>query len=71
ILTTVGQTWAQRSVSPERAALVFTLEPVFAAAFAFFLLGETLPPQGFWGSVLIMMGIIGAELASRRIKEKT
>lgn len=70
ILTTIGQTWAQRSVSPERAALVFTLEPVFAAAFAFLLLGEKLPPQGLWGSALIMTGIIGAELANRRGKER-
>lgn len=70
ILTTASQTWAQRIVSPERAALVFTLEPVFAAAFAFFLLEEKLPPQGLGGSALIMVGIIGAEVAMRRGKKK-
>lgn len=68
ILTTAGQTWGQKTVSPERAALVFTLEPVFAAFFAFFLLGETLPPQGLVGGLLIMAGIIGAELTSRQVK---
>ncbi len=69
ILTTAGQTWGQRLVSPERAALVFTLEPVFAAVFAFILLGEKLPPLGFVGSGLIMAGIIGAELVTRRGKQ--
>lgn len=70
ILTTAGQTWGQRLVSPERAALVFTLEPVFAAVFAFILLGEKLPPLGFAGSGLIMAGIIGAELVARRGKQR-
>lgn len=69
ILTTVGQTWGQRLVSPERAALVFTLEPVFAAIFAYFLLGEELPPLGVVGSGLIMAGIVGAELVGRRVKQ--
>ena len=69
ILTTAGQTWGQRLASPERAALVFTLEPVFAAVFAFILLGEKLPPLGFVGSGLIMAGIIGAELVTRRGKQ--
>lgn len=69
ILTTAGQTWGQRLVSPERAALVFTLEPVFAAVFAFILLGEKLPPLGLGGSVLIMAGIIGAELVGRKVKQ--
>ena len=69
ILTTAGQTWGQRLVSPERAALVFTLEPVFAAVFAFILLGEKLPPLGLVGSVLIMAGIIGAELVGRKVNQ--
>jgi drug/metabolite transporter (DMT)-like permease len=70
ILTTAGQTWCQRLVSPERAALVFSLEPVFAAVFAFILLGEKLPPQGLAGSGLIMAGIIGAELVGSRGKQR-
>jgi drug/metabolite transporter (DMT)-like permease len=70
ILTTAGQTWGQQRVSPERAALVFTLEPVFAAFFAFLLLKEMLPPLGLAGSGLIMIGIIGAEIASRKGKSR-
>lgn len=70
ILTTAGQTWGQQSVSPEKAALIFTLEPVFAALFAFVLLGERLPPKGWLGSLLIMIGIVGAELSSKMGKNK-
>lgn len=69
IFTIAGQTWGQRTVSPEGAALVFALEPVFAAAFAMAFLGERLPPAGLAGSLLIMIGIIGAELASRKGKQ--
>lgn len=70
IFTTAGQTWGQRMVSPERAALVFTLEPVFAAIFAVVLLGESLPPVGILGSILIMVGIIGAEVVPRKGKQR-
>ena len=69
IFTTAGQTWGQKRISPERAALIFTLEPVFALLFAMLLLGERLPPAGILGSVLIMVGIIGAELAPRKGKQ--
>lgn len=69
IFSMAAQTWGQRMVSPERAALIFTLEPVFAATFAMLLLGERLPPVAMLGSVLIMTGIIGAELASKKGKQ--
>lgn len=70
IFTTAGQTWGLTVVGPERAALVFTLEPVFAALFAMLLLRERLPAQGILGSILIMVAIIGAELASRKGKQR-
>jgi drug/metabolite transporter (DMT)-like permease len=70
IFTMAGQTWGQRLVAPERAALIYTLEPVFAAFFARLLLGETLPATGVLGSILIMAGIIGAELAPGKGKQR-
>lgn len=68
VFTTIGQAWGQRIINPERAALVFTLEPVFAALFAMVLLGERLSSQGLVGSGLILAGIVIAELASVRGK---
>lgn len=70
IVTTGGQVWGQQLVPPEKAALIFALEPVFAAAFAFILLGETLPTVALFGSALIMVGIIGAELAPTKVKSR-
>lgn len=70
ILTLAGQAWGQRLVGPERAALIYTLEPVFAALLARLFLGERLPPAGILGSALIMAGIIGAEIAPRKGKRR-
>jgi drug/metabolite transporter (DMT)-like permease len=56
------QTAIQRFTSPAHAALIFSLEPVFAALFAFLLAGETLGPRGLLGGALILTGTIVAEL---------
>lgn len=48
------QTQAQRSVSASEAALLYTLEPVFASIFSFFWLHESLGVRGFLGAVLIL-----------------
>lgn len=69
-MTLAGQAWGQRLVGPERAALIYTLEPVFAALLARLFLGERLPPAGILDSALIMAGIIGAEIAPRKGKRR-
>ncbi|MBW4441069.1 MAG: DMT family transporter [Plectolyngbya sp. WJT66-NPBG17] len=48
------QTQAQRWVSASEAALLYTLEPVFASIFSFFWLGESLGIRGFLGAALIL-----------------
>jgi len=58
------QTWAQRSTSATRTALVFTLEPVFAGIFGFALAGDRLGALGFAGCAVIMAGIVLAEPAA-------
>ena len=52
----------QRYTTPSHAALIFSLEPVFAALFAYLLAGETLGPTGWIGGALILGGMIVAEL---------
>jgi len=56
------QAWAQQVTSATRAALIFALEPVFAWLFSFLFMGERLPAQAVWGAVLILVGIVVAEL---------
>lgn len=56
------QAWAQRHTSATRTALIFALEPVFAWATSFVLIGEKLSPRGMAGGVLILSGVVLAEL---------
>ena len=59
----VLQVYGQRITTATRAALMFTAEPVFAALFAFLVAGEVLSPRGLVGCVLILGGMLAAELA--------
>ena len=65
-LVAVVQTYAQRVVPAHVAALIFVLEPVFAAVFAFFLLGERLGLLGWVGGVLVVGAMFLSELRPRR-----
>jgi drug/metabolite transporter (DMT)-like permease len=52
------QNWAQRVTTATRTALVFTLEPVFAALFGYWLAGDRLGAAAWAGSLAIMAGIV-------------
>jgi drug/metabolite transporter (DMT)-like permease len=56
------QNVAQRFTSPTHTALVFTMEPVFAAVFAYVLLSEQLSARALIGGLLILAGMLLAEL---------
>ncbi|MBO8127319.1 MAG: DMT family transporter [Firmicutes bacterium] len=60
--TTLLQTWAQQQTSSTRTAVIFTLEPVFAAIFAFLMLGEAITLRTIIGGSFIIAGILLAEL---------
>jgi len=62
----LAQTSVQRFLSPTHTALVFCMEPVFAALWAAFALGERLGPVGYCGAALILVGMLVAEVAPRR-----
>jgi drug/metabolite transporter (DMT)-like permease len=61
------QTWAQKRTSATRTALVFALEPVWAAIFGFALAGDRLGALGWSGCAVIMAGIVLAEPAAARV----
>lgn len=61
-LAFVLQTWAQQNTSPTRAAILFSLEPVFAWIVSFLVEGETLTGRAALGAVLILAGILAVEL---------
>ncbi len=61
-----AQTSSQRLLEPHKVALVFALEPIFAHIAAFFILGEHLGVNGWFGAGLIIAGMLYSELGGRR-----
>lgn len=64
--TFLGQTWAQRHMTATHAAILLSLEPVFAALFAGWLLQERLGARGLTGGILVLAGIVVSEVRLRR-----
>ncbi len=63
VINTYLQTEYQRYTTPTRAAIIFTLEPVFTAVLAFLVLHEILGMQGVIGGAIIVGGLIVSELS--------
>ncbi|WP_163363461.1 EamA family transporter, partial [Enterobacter cloacae] len=57
--------WAQRSVSPTRATVIYAGEPVWAGIVGR-LAGERLPGVALLGGALIVIGVVVSELRVRR-----
>ena len=51
------QTLGQKDIPAERAAIIYSLDPVYAAGFSWLFLGQGLGLQGWIGSALIMSGV--------------
>jgi drug/metabolite transporter (DMT)-like permease len=62
----VVQTWAQAHLPPTRAAVVMTMEPVFAGVFAVVAAGEHLGPRILLGAVLVLAAMVLTEVGPRR-----
>jgi drug/metabolite transporter (DMT)-like permease len=56
------QLWAQQYTSSSHAAILFTLEPVFASLTSYLILGERLGSRALLGASLVLAGILIAEL---------
>jgi len=55
------QTSMQRFTSPTNTALIFCMEPVFAALYAYWAIGERFGIKGLIGAVLILTGMVISE----------
>lgn len=62
------QTWAQNHLSPTKVAVVMTLEPVFAMAFAIALGGESVTGRLLVGGALVLAATVIGVLASDNAK---
>ena len=63
----VVMNWAQRSVSPTRATVIYTGEPVWAGIFGR-LAGERLPALALLGGACIILGVLVSELKLKKKK---
>ncbi len=57
--------WAVQRVRPERAAVVATLEPLFAAVIAWGWLGQTLSVMQVAGGLLILSSVVWLQVSAR------
>ena len=62
VLTLSLQNSVQPFTTPTHTALIFSLEPVFAALFGWWWAGEVLGPKELVGCALILAGMVVAEL---------
>ncbi|MND35583.1 EamA-like transporter family protein [compost metagenome] len=66
----VAMNWAQKSVSPTRATLIYAGEPVWAGIVGR-IAGERLPGVALLGGLLIVIAVVVSELKVRRPREAT
>jgi drug/metabolite transporter (DMT)-like permease len=62
----IGQTWAQAHLPPARAAIIMSMEPVFAALFAVLFGGESATIRMVIGGLMVLAAMLIVELAPRR-----
>jgi drug/metabolite transporter (DMT)-like permease len=65
------QNSAQRYTTPNRTALIFSMEPFFAALFSYLILGEALTSREWIGGALVLIGILVSEIHARQDLHRT
>ncbi|GAA1683076.1 DMT family transporter [Kribbella sp. NPDC056951] len=65
-LALIVQTWAQAHLTPTRAAIAMTMEPVFASSFAVLFGTESVTWRMLTGGALVLAAMFLVELAPRR-----
>lgn len=68
-LAFVVQSWAQAHMDPTRAAVVLTMEPVFAGIFGVVIAGDSLTLRVLLGSACILAAMFLVELGPRHSRE--
>lgn len=70
LCTAVGyivQTMAQKYTTATHTGIILSLEPVFSAIFAYFILGELLSVKGYFGAGILLLSVLIAELDVKKI----
>jgi drug/metabolite transporter (DMT)-like permease len=71
LVTTALQTRYQKLITPTKAGIIYSFEPVFAAIIAYFALAESINTLGFIGCALIFLGLLISETYDILKKSRT
>lgn len=66
----MAQAWAQQRTTAVRAAVIFSLEPVFAALYASVFAGEALRGREWFGGALIILGVLCSEVGGAWLERR-
>lgn len=66
----IAQSIALQYIKPVQLGIMYALEPIFAAIFAYCFAGERLTIQGYFGAVLVITGILASEWLEQRKKQR-
>ena len=69
LLGMLGQTWAQAHLPATRAAIIMTMEPVFAAIFGVGFGGDSVTVRMGIGCAIVLVAMLVAEIGPRRHPE--
>ncbi|MBU8891537.1 MAG: DMT family transporter [Bacteroidales bacterium] len=62
--------WVQKYVSSLKVVIIFSLEPVFAAIFGYFIIHEILNIRELAGALLILLGVIIHSILKHKMNKK-
>jgi len=61
-VVTLIHTYYQKHTTPVKAALIFSLEPIFAAGIAYLAINEILSSRELFGASILMLGVLISEV---------
>lgn len=66
VIATIIQLKYQKVVTPTKAGIIYSVEPIMAAVLAFFIVGEKISKFGLLGGVFIVIGLLLSEILENR-----
>lgn len=66
VIATIIQLKFQKIVTPTKAGIIYSFEPIMAALFAYFLLSEKISNFGLLGGLFIFIGLLFSEVMENR-----
>jgi len=69
VVSTTIQTKYQKVITPTKAGIILSFEPIFSAAIAYYFIHEKISRFSFIGGILIFTGLLVSELLGKFIKD--